>query len=151
MRIEEEIKQEKFASEQLKAAINIMFTSGWLYAKQNAALKPFDLSVQQFNILRILKGSQPEPLSIKTITSRMIDRMSNTSRLIEKLRTKKLVERKACPHDRRQVDVCITQYGLEVLVKASEEMKQNMEHLVKLPVNEATKLNQLLDNFRDDV
>jgi DNA-binding MarR family transcriptional regulator len=149
MRIEEEIKQKKFDNELVKATINILFTSSYVSMVQSQVLSPFDISWQQFNILRILRGRKGKPASLKTISERMIDRSSNTSRLVEKLRSKKLVERKINEEDRRKVDIFITNEGMELIEKASDamdtSMKEEMSHLTE---EEAAKLNDLLDKFR---
>ena len=104
MKIEKEIKQSKFKSEHQKMLINILYTSSWLAAKHAASLKPAGLSTQQFNILRILRGQHPEPATVNLLIDRMLDKNSNASRLVEKLRLKKLVERAICPEDRRAVN-----------------------------------------------
>lgn len=108
MKIEDEIKQSKFHSEYQKLAINILFTNQWLTTNTTKILKPFGISPQQYNVLRILKGQSPNAISVSNIMDRMIDKMSNTSRLVEKLRQKELIERVTCEKDRRQVDVKIT-------------------------------------------
>ena len=93
MTIEEEIKQKKFKSETVKATINILFTSSHINVQQTQILKPYDISWQQFNILRILRGRNGEPTPLKMLSARMVDRSSNTSRLVEKLKNKGLLER----------------------------------------------------------
>lgn len=148
MKIEEAIKQDKFSSPYQKLIINIAFTNSYLLGMITAALKPYDLSMQQYNVLRILRGQHPEPVSINSITERMIDRMSNASRLVEKLRKKSLIERRQCQLDKRQVDVVLTNSGLQVLHELDEIMpalERNMHHL---PEKEASLLNDLLDKIR---
>ena len=114
-----------------------------------AALKPFGLSGQQFNILRILRGQYPEPASVKLLTARMIDKMSNASRLVDKLLEKELVVRTTCPNDRRSVDVVLTEKGLEVLAAASTAVEAT-HHPLNGPLtdDEAQTLNRLLDKMR---
>lgn len=112
MSLEEDIKQDKFQSEQHKAAINIMFTSSWLHSMNAAYLKKFDITPEQFNVLRILRGSHPKKLMLSEVASRMIDKSSNCTRLVEKLRQKNLVQREICEDNRRQVDISITDKGL---------------------------------------
>jgi len=149
MKLEEEIKQHKFKNEYQKVGINIFFTSSWISKTNTEALKPYNISVQQFNILRILRGLAGQPASIKLLTERMIDKMSNASRLVEKLKTKGLVERVACPHDRRQVDILITKKGLALLDKASEDLETNLQdRLGGITEEEAKLLNDLLDRLR---
>jgi len=148
MKIEEEIKQKKFNNEFTKAEININFSAAWLLTKRAAVLKPFDISIQQFNLLRILKGQNPKASPLKLITERMIDKMSNTSRLVEKLRIKGLVEREQCPNNRRQVDIIITKNGLQLIEKMSKIMDVVTLKENNLTEDEAATLNTLLDKFR---
>lgn len=151
MKIEEAIQQKKFRDEYQKAHINVLFTASWIHQQSLQALKPFNISWQQFNILRILRGMHPEPASVKLLTERMIDKMSNASRLVEKLKQKGLVERKSCKSDRRQVDVVITEKGLDLLTLASEAMDQQMGMTKsQLSPEQAMQLNDLLDAMRYD-
>lgn len=149
MKIEQEIKQKKFNSEYQKAHINILFTASWLSQQSTHLLRPLNISWQQFNILRILRGMTPEPATVKVLTERMIDKMSNASRLVDKLNKKGLVKRVACPEDRRRVNVYITQEGLELLRKASVLMENNLqERMGNISGEEAAHLNLLLDKMR---
>ncbi len=149
MKIEEEIRQKHFKSEYQKVQINILFTASWLTKRTGDLLKPFKISWQQFNILRILRGMHPDTASIKLLTERMIDKMSNASRLVEKLKQKGLVERKECPADRRKVDVGITEEGLKLLREASKVIEEDMNtHLNEISTEEANQLNTLLDKLR---
>lgn len=148
MEIGEAIKQKQFKSARQKAVINILYTASWLNAESTRMMKPFGISAQQFNLLRILRGQHPNPASIGLIQERMLDRMSNASRLVEKLRVKKLVERKACDEDRRQVDVFITKKGLELLAKLDVLMKEQEEQQHHFTEAEAEQLSALLDRFR---
>ncbi len=147
MKIEDEIKQSKFQSMHQKAAINIFFTASWMNSLNTELLKPFNISIQQFNILRILKGMNTEPVTVKLLAKRMIDKMSNASRLVDKLNTKKLVERKACPMDRRRVDIKITELGLKTVNEASEAM-DSLDATMKITEKEAGLLSDLLDQVR---
>ena len=149
MKIEEEIKQRKFKSSYQKAQINIIFTAAWINQEVSAALKPYQLSWQQFNILRILRGMHPDPASVKLLTERMLDKMSNASRLVEKLKQKGFVERTPCTEDRRRVEVCITDLGLEILEKASSDVERKIEpSLERISENDAEQLSNLLDLIR---
>ncbi len=127
MRIEDEIQQKKFKSEYQKAHINILFTAAWLNQQNQQILKPLGISSQQFNILRILRGMHPQPASIKLLTERMIDKMSNASRLVDKLLAKDLVQRNESGADRRRVDVVITNKGLQLLEKASIAVEDSLQ------------------------
>ncbi len=148
MKIEEAIKQKAFKDEYQKLAVNLMFTEGWLAGMQNQFLKDYDLSIQQFNILRILRGSKGAPMAMQDISERMIDRMSNCSRLVEKLRLKNMLQRRECLEDRRQVDILITPKGLDVLAELDKSMKHMNKHLHALNETEAQTLNNLLDKLR---
>ena len=148
MRLEEELQQSGFQSEHQKAVLNILFTSNWLESNSSRVLKPFEISSQQYNVLRILKGQGINAISVNNIMSRMIDKMSNTSRLVEKLRKKELIERVTCEHDRRQVDVRITDSGLALLKEADKEMNQFDGMKGKLTEKEAVLLSELLEKIR---
>jgi DNA-binding MarR family transcriptional regulator len=146
-KIEEEIKQKKFTSEFQKAVVNIMFTSAWLHSRYSHIMKPFGISLQQYNILRILKGQYPAPAPLKLLTERMIDKMSNTSRLVEKLVKKGLVERKTCEENRRQVDIIITQKGMDLLNEVNKRVDMEDGRL-ELTEKEAVDMSLLLDKMR---
>lgn len=148
MEIGKEIKQTKFKNEYQKMLINIFFTSGWLNQKHACKLKPFGISSQQYNILRILRGQHPKPATVNLLIERMFDKNSNASRLVEKLRIKKLVERAVCPDDRRAVNVAITKKGLALLIKLDELEENFIEELQKLSEREAEQINLLLDKLR---
>ena len=149
MKIEEAIQQKKFESEFQKAHINVLYTANWLSQSLSPALDPLNLTWQQFNILRILRGMHPKPASVKVLTERMIDKMSNASRLVEKLKQKGMVERKACPADRRQVDIVLTEKGQEILAMASQRISQITQNtFASLTEGEAEQLNGLLDKIR---
>jgi len=149
MKLEEAIQQTKFISEHQKAHLNILFSASWLSQRSVAILKPYGLTSQQFNILRILRGRHPEPATVKLLTERMIDKMSNASRLVDKLLAKGLVVRITSKEDRRRVDVSITDAGLEVLEKASIELEDEMRfEKGYLSSSEAEELNRLLDKMR---
>lgn len=148
MRLEEEIKQERFSSQYHKALVNIIYTNNWIAAQQTGILKPHGITMQQYNVLRILRGQHPDPATIKLIKERMLDKMSDASRIVEKLRTKGLVERNICPEDRRNVDVIITPKGLELLSKI-DTREHLLEHrLTTLDSEEVKNLNHLLDKLR---
>ena len=146
--IGEEIKQREFKSEYIKADINIAYTYSFFSGQKNAVLKNFGISLAQFNILRILKGLKGEPASIKLLTERMIDKMSNASRLVEKLKNKGLVTRVGCPDDRRQVEIFITEKGLEVINEATEALEKSIRDSQKISEDEARELNRILDKMR---
>lgn len=148
MTIEEEIKQGKFASEHQKMAVNIMFTSGWLYNGNAARLKVHGVTPEQYNVLRILRGSHPKKMMLAEVTSRMIDKNSNATRLVEKLRQKALVTREICENNRRQVDISITAKGLGLLKKIDAESEAWIATMKNVTQAEAKELNRLLDKLR---
>ena len=148
MGIEKDIKQAKFRNEYQKASINLVYTFGWLNNKTKEFLDAEDITPQQFNILRILRGSYPQPLSTLQIRERMLDKMSDTSRIVDRLIAKGLVKKDACKKDQRLVDVSISDKGkklLERLDAREEEMDNIMSNLSK---KEATLLSDLLDKLR---
>ncbi|GCC52650.1 MarR family transcriptional regulator [Chryseotalea sanaruensis] len=150
MSLEDDIKQDKFQSEQHKAAINIMFTSSWLHGINASYLKKFDITPEQFNVLRILRGSHPKKLMLSEVASRMIDKSSNCTRLVEKLRQKALVQREICKDNRRQVDISITDKGLTLLKKLDAEASLMKGIMDKLSKTDAKELNRMLDKLRED-
>jgi DNA-binding MarR family transcriptional regulator len=149
MEIGREIKQERFKNEHQKMLINIFFTSSWLSSKHSCTLKPYGISVQQYNILRILRGQHPTPVTINLLIDRMLDKNSNASRLVEKLRLKKLVERAVSLDDRRAVNVVITQKGLTLLTELDKQEELFLKDLKNLSAKEAELVSNLLDKLRD--
>ena len=149
-KLEEEIKQGKpFESEYQKALVNLIFTHHYLLNKSQQILKPFDLTSQQYNVLRILRGSHPNSLSLMSIKERMLDKMSDTSRLVERLRKKGLVNRVTSPEDRRKVEISISNQGLELLAEMEPAVKGMHSLLANLSEGAVTTLNDLLDRIRD--
>lgn len=149
MRLEDEIQQKKFKSIQQKLMLNLIYTTNWLTSKQDSLFKDSDITVQQYNVLRILRGQYPNPCSIKLIKERMLDRMSDTSRIVDKLYTKKLLERNECPNDRRSVNVIISDKGLELLKSLDYIDDISKQSLKSLTTAEINTLNELLDKLRD--
>ena len=149
MRIEEEIKYKKFTNEFFKLDVNIQFTSSWLQSQKNRFLKRYGISSQQFNVLRILRGQHPKAIMLSQITERMIDRMSNATRLVEKLRLKGYVTREVNAKNRRQVDIAITPAGLGLLTELDSEWTNFVVgRYSKLTEAEARTMNDLLDKLR---
>lgn len=149
MKIEDEIKQnKKFKSEYQKLVVNIAFTSSWLYRIHTQFLKSFGISPEQFNVLRILRGQYPNCANNLLISDRMIDKSSNCSRIVEKLKQKGFVDRKENKNDRRHVDISITKKGLDLL-EAIDAKSSDMEIMKDtLSVKEAQEMNELLDKLR---
>lgn len=150
MSLETEIQQAKFTNEHEKAAVNVLFTSSWIHASNAARLKKHGITPEQFNVLRILRGSHPKPLMLADITSRMLDKNSNATRLVEKLRQKNLCKREICETNRRQVDISITQKGFEVLKAIDREESEWLGTLKNISKHEAMELNRILDKLRGE-
>jgi DNA-binding MarR family transcriptional regulator len=148
MSLEDDIRQQKFNSEHQKAAINVLYTGSWLYSNNAARLKKHNLTPEQYNVLRILRGSHPSKLMLADITSRMIDKSSNATRLVEKLRQKGLVKRELCESNRRQVDISITDRGIGLMKQIDSEEGEWVDTLKNLSKSEAAELNRLLDKLR---
>ena len=148
MKLEEEIRQKAFRSEHHKGALNIIYTANWLSAKHGAQLKAHGITPEQYNILRILRGRYPEPATVNLLIERMLNKMSNASRLVDKLILKKLVVRQTCKDDRRAVDVMITAKGLALLKRLDKEESNWLKDLQTLSKPEVTTLNKLLDKLR---
>ncbi|MDG1806139.1 MarR family transcriptional regulator [Flavicella sp.] len=134
-----------FPSEHVKAIINIKYTANWIENKSNHVLKPFKISVQQYNILRILRGAK-EKVTVQTVKDRMIEKSPNTTRLMDKLCAKNLMERVRCENDRRVVYVQIASLGLKMLEEIN--MDGVGETMNRLTEEEAIQLNALLDKIR---
>lgn len=148
MGLEQDIKQRKFDTEHEKAAINILYTASWIETLNLKRFKPHGITQQQYNVLRILRGSHPKKLMLNDISSRMIDKNSNATRLVEKLRQKNLVTRNQCPDNRRQVDIAITDAGLALLAEIDTQTDTWLNSLKGLTISECETLNTLLDKLR---
>ncbi|WP_339717594.1 MarR family winged helix-turn-helix transcriptional regulator [Cyclobacterium amurskyense] len=148
MKIEEEIRQNPFKDNYTKAVVNLLFTQSYLVTHQSKIFKPHDLSPEQYNVLRILRGQFPKPITVSSIQERMLNKMSNASRLVEKLKQKKMVKRTECPKDRRQVDIVITEKGLELLELLDIEVRKFNMDTIHLDEKEVEQLNLLLDKLR---
>jgi DNA-binding MarR family transcriptional regulator len=147
MTLEEEIHQKVFRSEYQKSTINLIYTFNWVNEKLNKLFEPFDITQQQFNILRILRGAG-EPLSTLQIRQRMLDKMSDTSRIVDRLIKKGLVKKSVCHEDRRLVDILLTDKGKKLL-QTMDVLNDEIESIFKyLNVEEARQLNILLDKIR---
>ncbi|MFZ1292047.1 MAG: MarR family transcriptional regulator [Melioribacteraceae bacterium] len=148
MKLEEEIKQKKFKSDYQKLAVNIIFTHGWLMNYQKKFFDKYGITGTQFNILRILRGQHPEPVSVNILRDRMLDKMSDASRLVERLRLKKLLIRNICKNDRRKSDINITEKGLQVLSELDTIDDEFIKLFRTLSENEVNVMNNLLDKMR---
>ena len=148
MKLEEEISQKKFRGEEHKLGVNIIYTHNWLDQYHAAFFKRHGLTAQQFNILRILRGQHPHHASIKLIRERMLDKMSDASRIVEKLRMKRLVTRDISKHDRRHCEVFITEKGLKLLSVIDKKTNEFDTIFSALSKKEMKVLNGLLDKLR---
>jgi len=150
MKLEDELQMDPIKDQHHRATLNVIFTGAWLGDKMNQMLKPFGISEQQYNILRILRGQKGSALNLQDISSRMIHKMSNTTRLVEKLRLKGMVERHVCQENRRKVLISITKAGLVATEKVDKVVKKSNEDLTtKITDKEATTLANLLDKIRE--
>jgi DNA-binding MarR family transcriptional regulator len=148
MKIEKELHQNTFNSINHKLALNLMFTNNWILESQSRLLKPYSFTQPQYNVLRILRGSFPEPLTVNSIIDRMLDRMSNVSRLVDKLLEKGYVHRAQSTDDRRAVDIIISEKGKEILAEIDELQSVWEVNFSTISPEDAEKLNDLLDILR---
>jgi MarR family transcriptional regulator, multiple gene regulator MgrA len=146
--IEKLISIKTFTSEHHKGLISLIFVGNWIISKHQHFFKQYDITMQQFNILRILRGQHPKAASINMLKERMLDKMSDVSRLVERLRKAGLVERKSCELDRRAVDVIISPKGLQLLKTIDGEIGK-LDDTLKSSLNEkeVVQLNKLLDKL----
>ncbi|MGN6401014.1 MAG: MarR family winged helix-turn-helix transcriptional regulator [Flavisolibacter sp.] len=149
MGIEKDIHQNNFTSSRQKAMINLLYSYGWVIEKIKKFLAAEDITHQQFNILRILRGSHPKPLSTLQIRERMLDKMSDTSRIVDRLIVKGLVKKNICSADKRLVDVTITDKGQKLLKKIDAQTDPVLDIMGNLSEKEAEALSVLLDQLRD--
>lgn len=148
-RLEDEIKQKQFKSLEEKTLVNILFTYNFFQSAFENILKPFDITSQQYNILRILKGQYPNSITLNEIKNRMLDRNSDVSRIVERMRKKNLLTRKINPKNRRAVEIVITSKGIELLKNIEPHLKKYHQNIQHLSEQELQTLNNLLDKLRD--
>ena len=148
MGIEKDIHQNSFQNARQKALVNLLFTYGWAIEKIKEFLSREDITHQQFNILRILRGAAPKPLSTLQIRARMLDKMSDTSRIVDRLVAKGLVKKVTCGKDKRLVDVTITESGQKLLKRLDAEGDHINDIMCNLTEEEAELVSSLLDKLR---
>ena len=148
MSIEKDIQQPKFRNEYHKTVVNLIFTYNWITVMTKQFFEKGDITSQQYNILRILRGAG-KPLSTLQIRQRMLDKMSDTSRIVDRLVKKELVQKVICKTDRRLVDVTITDAGMQLLDRLDSYNEQMDSMLGNLTEEDAKMLNQLLDKIRN--
>ena len=147
-RLEEDVKVDQFRNSRHRLLVNLMYTHNWMTAHMQAVFKSFGVTNQQYNILRILRGSRPEPCTIQLLKERMLDKQPDVSRLVDRLQTKGLVGRRVNKQDRRKMDVEISAEGMELLAKM-EPAVDGMENLFQqLDAAEVEQINELLDKIR---
>jgi len=148
MRIDDEIQSSKFEDNYHKAVINISYTYGWLNNFLRCRFEKYNLTQQQFNILRILRGQFPNPATVNLLKERMIDKMSDASRIVDRLVQKGLVSRCTNNKDRRAVDIRISEIGMDILAKLDTEFRTKDILEKNLTEEEAGQLSNLLDKMR---
>lgn len=148
MKIEDAIQQRSFKNEYAKASINLIYTAGWLQGLLRDSFKEHDISTQQYNVLRILRGQHPNAISTCDVRSRMLDKMSDASRIVARLNKAGLVNQKINKEDKRLVDVVITQKGLNLLAKLDVKLEEAEDALKTITREEAKTLNEILDKMR---
>lgn len=148
MALEEEIKQKHFKTPQQRLVINILYTNNWLNSQYASLFKHSGITIQQFNVLRILRGQNGKAVTLKVIKERMLDRMSDASRIVDKLVNKGLVERKPSTNDRRSVNILISPKGSELLKKLDIIDDAALELTNHMSREQVDQLNQLLDTLR---
>ena len=148
MNVEEIIKTSKKIPLEPRTVIHLELVHNRINEIMTGALKPFEVSMQQFNVLRILRGQQGNPANLSTINERMVTKMSNTTRLVDKLITKGHVSRCVCPSNRRKVEIMITESGLEALSQMDKALETAHGTILRnFDKNELERLNRLLDKF----
>jgi len=150
MKLEEAIKQKTFRSESHKLNVNFIYTYSWIVNHQKPVYEEFGLTMQQYNVLRILRGNHPDPYSTHMIRDRMLDKMSDVSRIVDRLCKKGFVDSNQCRSDKRLVDVNITDEGLKMLKDMDKTVIKMESMFNNLSKEEQVKLNELLDKIRDN-
>jgi DNA-binding MarR family transcriptional regulator len=150
MKIEDEVQQRQFRNEFHKAIINLFFTNNWVTSQIKDILKPYKITIQQYNVLRILNGQYPDEVSLQDIKIRMLDKMPDISRILERLKKQELIERKTNLKDKRIMKVIISLKGRELIEKLKSCNQQIDDILQNLDLEDISLLNQILDKARTD-
>lgn len=148
MKIENELNLSSGIGELQKAHLNILFSAGVIYNRATSVLKPYGITLEQFNVMRILRGSLGKEICVKQIAGRMVDRNSNVSRIIDKLVAKSYVSRIQSVFDKRESTISLTEIGLQHVNFVSDMVQPLLDNVIKLSESEAYELNQLLDKSR---
>lgn len=149
MKIEEALKTNRFRNESHKAILNLLYSAYWFNDNFNQLLKPFHVTQEQFNVLRILRGSLPNALCVRDIGSRMIEKSSNVPRILDRLVRKEYATRQQSTDDKRETYIVITQKALILLREMENTISQGEQNLFNLDENEAILLNELLEKIRE--
>ena len=149
MHIEQALKQKKFKNEFHKLRVNLLFSAGWLTNEIKGFLSPYGITQKQFNILRILRGQYPDDtgMTIMDIRDRMVDKMSDASRIVDRIYKKDYIGKKPCIKDKRHTRVWITEKGMELLAKIDTQVSQ-MDAIFNLSEEQAQTLNCMLEEMR---
>ena len=149
MEIGKEINSQKFENNLQKSVVNLIYTYGWITNLLGQKLNKYDITLQQYNVIRILRGQHPKPATINLIKMRMLDKMSDASRIVDRLVQKELVDRSINTNDRRAVDIMITKKGLDILLKLDAELL--FDDILGKDFNntDAGILSDLLDKMRE--
>lgn len=150
MKLEEAIKSTQFNSEKHKAGLNVLYTAWWLKTLTTKELKKYGLTMEQYNVLRILKGKYPDQMCVRDIAGRMIERSSNVPRIIDRLEIKKMVKRSTSMADKRETVITITEVGLNILKITTKDMNEVFEKALGCSEQQAAELNSLLEAFRQN-
>lgn len=149
MKIEEAINLKKFRNEQQKAIINLYYTASWLAKEQKKFFKKYNITMQQYNVLNILKSVQPEKISTSDIKKRLTVSNPDVSRLVDRMEVQKLITKKVNKKDKRLIEISITAKGIQLVNKINKNISK-LDEVLKLSVKEAKELNKLLDKARGE-
>lgn len=145
--LEKLITQKTFQNDRQRGLVSLIFVGNWITSQHQQFFKEYGITMQQFNILRILRGQHPGSANINLLKERMLDKMSDVSRLVERLRKADLVERKSSELDRRAVEVRINEKGLQLLKEIDADLNKLNDAFESLNESEISQLNQLLDKM----
>jgi len=148
MKLQDALKTENFRDEQHKASLNVIYTAYWMRSHLNTVFKEHNLTEEQFNVLRILKGKYPEAMCVRDIASRMLEKNSNVPRIIDRLVIKDLVQRATSREDKRETLITLTPKGISHLAEASTAVEKKSKEIIDLTNEEATQLHLLLEKLR---
>ncbi len=149
VKLEDALKSTKFKSPQQKASLNCLYTAWWIKSVLSRELKNFDLTQEQYNVLRILKGKHPEQMCVRDIASRMMEKSSNVPRIVDRLVAKKWVKRSTSAIDKRETVITLNPSGIEVLESSTKKIDQLFDTILTITDTEANQLNHLLEKLRE--